>query len=91
MQLCLLLVLLLAAGNRAVGLQVGFYRQGCPNAESIVRRVAWAAASRDPSLAAKLLRLFFHDCFPQVLASPVPLDELVTSCNNADRPGLLMI
>ncbi|TVU37526.1 hypothetical protein EJB05_10844, partial [Eragrostis curvula] len=75
--LCLLLLhvlLLLAASNGAAGLQVGFYRQSCPNAESIVRGVTWAAASRDPSLAAKLLRLFFHDCFPQGCDASVLLD-----------------
>ncbi|GJN10848.1 hypothetical protein PR202_ga28981 [Eleusine coracana subsp. coracana] len=73
LQLCLLLVLILA--NGAAGrLQVGFYRRSCPNAESIVRRVAWAAASSDPSLAAKLLRLFFHDCFPQGCDASVLLD-----------------
>ncbi|KAL6657488.1 hypothetical protein ACP70R_005268 [Stipagrostis hirtigluma subsp. patula] len=74
--LCVLLVhvLLLAASNGAAGLQVGFYRRSCPNAEAIVRNVTWASAAADPSLAGKLLRLYFHDCFPQGCDASVLLD-----------------
>ena len=65
--LCLLLLvhalLLVASSTAAAGLQVGFYRQTCPQAESIVQNVTWAWAAANPSLAGKLLRLYFHDCF----------------------------
>jgi peroxidase len=76
--LCLLLLvhalLLVASSTAAAGLQVGFYRQNCPQAESIVQNVTWARAAADPSLAGKLLRLFFHDCFPQGCDASVLLD-----------------
>ncbi|PHU25186.1 Peroxidase 25, partial [Capsicum chinense] len=47
------------------GLQTGFYSSSCPNAESIVRSTVQAAFNKDPTIAAGLLRLHFHDCFVQ--------------------------
>ncbi|CAA7013466.1 unnamed protein product [Microthlaspi erraticum] len=44
-------------------LQFGFYSETCPPAESIVRDVVHQAVTRDPGIAAVLLRLHFHDCF----------------------------
>ncbi|KAL6844297.1 hypothetical protein ACP4OV_025970 [Aristida adscensionis] len=37
----------------------------CPALEGIVRTAVEAALQRDIALAAGLLRIFFHDCFPQ--------------------------
>ncbi|KAJ7543894.1 hypothetical protein O6H91_09G057400 [Diphasiastrum complanatum] len=49
----------------ALGLKYGFYQNTCPEAEAIiistVRQFYW----KDPSIAAGLLRLLFHDCFVQ--------------------------
>lgn len=55
-----------AAGNGGRNLHAGFYRNSCPQAEIIAADVAENALGRDPSLAASLLRLFFHDCFVNV-------------------------
>lgn len=46
-----------------------FYAQTCPNAESIVLSVVQDAIARDPTMAAALLRLHFHDCFVEVSLS----------------------
>lgn len=46
-----------------------FYAQTCPNAESIVLSVVQDAIARDPTVAAALLRLHFHDCFVEVSLS----------------------
>ncbi|KDP43058.1 hypothetical protein JCGZ_25244 [Jatropha curcas] len=46
-------------------LQTGFYSQTCPFAESIVLNAVQEAVSVDRQVAARLLRLVFHDCFVQ--------------------------
>lgn len=48
-------------------LKTGFYSSSCPKAESIVRSTVESHFNQDPTLAAALLRLHFHDCFVQVL------------------------
>ncbi|VVA90063.1 unnamed protein product [Arabis nemorensis] len=45
------------------GLDLDYYRNQCPNAEGIVRRVTVEYVTRQKSLAAALLRMYFHDCF----------------------------
>ncbi|OMO92064.1 Plant peroxidase [Corchorus olitorius] len=44
-------------------MKVGFYSNTCPDAESMVSGVVRNAAQNNPNIAAKLLRLHFHDCF----------------------------
>ena len=64
-----LLLLLLAGGCHAHGapLKAHFYRRSCPAAEAVVRDIVLASVAADPAaLPAKLLRLFFHDCFVRV-------------------------
>lgn len=46
------------------GLSVGYYKDKCAEAETIVQEAVRAA---DAGTKAGLLRLFFHDCFVQVL------------------------
>lgn len=48
------------------GLKAGFYSSSCPMAEAIVRSTVESHFQKDPTVAAGLLRLHFHDCFVQV-------------------------
>ncbi|XVF34663.1 hypothetical protein REPUB_Repub18cG0078200 [Reevesia pubescens] len=47
------------------GLQNGFYSSSCQKAEAIVRSTVESHFNKDPTIAAGLLRLHFHDCFVQ--------------------------
>jgi peroxidase len=55
-------------------LKTGFYSTSCSKAEAIVRSTVESYFKKDPTIAAGLLRLHFHDCFVQVyIYSPPPL------------------
>jgi Peroxidase len=54
-----------------MGLCPEYYRFTCPQADEIVISVLKEAISKDPRIAASLLRLHFHDCFVQVMMSDV--------------------
>lgn len=51
------------------GLCPEYYRFTCPQADEIVISVLKEAISKDPRMAASLLRLHFHDCFVQVTSN----------------------
>ena len=68
---CLVLMLVIPAlsllAESQEGLRTGFYSSSCPRAESIVRSTVESHFNEDPTVAAGVLRLHFHDCFVQVL------------------------
>ncbi|KAK7302513.1 hypothetical protein RJT34_13404 [Clitoria ternatea] len=61
----LILALALVNTVHGQGSRVGFYSRTCPRAESIVRSTVQSHVRSDPTLAAGLLRMHFHDCFVQ--------------------------
>ncbi|CAL4891905.1 unnamed protein product [Urochloa decumbens] len=80
-----LLLLLAGAGVcDAAPLKAHFYRHSCPAAEAVVRDIVLARVAADPAaLPAKLLRLFFHDCFVRGCDASVLLDS--TEGNAAEK------
>ncbi|XP_057996043.1 peroxidase 25 isoform X1 [Hevea brasiliensis] len=62
----LVFLVILVVGLPVQGqLRNGFYAFPCPQAEAIVRSTVEAHFQKDPTIAAGLLRLHFHDCFVQ--------------------------
>ena len=47
-------------------LKMKFYHKTCPEAEDIVNEIVSKKVKANPSLAAKLLRVHYHDCFVRV-------------------------
>jgi len=56
-------------GGALAQLKSNFYAKSCPDAEKIVEREVRAWLKKDPKIAARLLRLHFHDCFVRVSAA----------------------
>ncbi|KAL6909764.1 hypothetical protein ACP4OV_001423 [Aristida adscensionis] len=57
------------------GLQVGFYGKSCPDAEGVVSDAVKADVNKDRTIAAGLIRIFFHDCFITGCDASLLLDE----------------
>ncbi|URE12399.1 Peroxidase [Musa troglodytarum] len=78
-------LLLLAAHflTASFALELNFYRNSCPGAELIVKRVVQKHFQQDPSVSAGLVRLHFHDCFVRGCDASVLVDS--TDYNIAEK------
>lgn len=56
-------LILIPVSKSQGGLKSGFYSSTCPKAEAIVRSTVETHFKNDPTVAAGILRLHFHDCF----------------------------
>ncbi|KAK6939426.1 hem peroxidase [Dillenia turbinata] len=62
-------------GHNYYGLYPEFYEFSCPQVQDIVMTILEKAISKEPRMAASLLRLHFHDCFVQGCDASVLLDD----------------
>lgn len=59
-------ILLSSVFGSQAALNAHYYDQTCPQAEFIVAQTVRNASIYDPKVPARLLRMFFHDCFIRV-------------------------
>lgn len=63
--LAIFLLLLMLSTSKG-SLDVHYYHQTCPQAENIIFETVRKASINDPKVPARILRMFFHDCFIRV-------------------------
>lgn len=66
-------------------LSANYYDQTCPQAENIIYQTVRNASIYDPKVPARLLRMFFHDCFIRGCDASLLLDS--TPENKAEKDG----
>lgn len=62
----IILLLLASLGQAEAALNAHYYDQTCPQAEKIILDAVRNASMHDPKVPARILRMFFHDCFIRV-------------------------
>nr|GMD13022.1 peroxidase 39-like [Ipomoea batatas] len=60
---CSFLLVFCGVVSEAGPLKKNFYKKDCPRVEEIVQNITWLRTSDNLELAAKFLRMHFHDCF----------------------------
>ncbi|XP_075492056.1 peroxidase 47-like [Primulina tabacum] len=75
----------------ADGLSMNYYMFSCPSAEIIVKNTVYNALQSDPTLAAALLRMHFHDCFIQGCDASVLIDSTKDNVAEKDSPANLSL
>ncbi|KAJ4706116.1 Peroxidase [Melia azedarach] len=66
-------------------LNTHYYDQTCPQAEKIISDAVLNASMHDPKVPARILRMFFHDCFIRGCDASVLLDS--TPQDKAEKDG----
>ncbi|OMP06603.1 Plant peroxidase [Corchorus olitorius] len=67
------------------GLTKNFYKKKCPDAEQIIKTATEKHVSKNPILAAKFLRMHFHDCFVRGCDGSILLNS---SSNTAEKDAV---
>ncbi|KAJ1402527.1 Secretory peroxidase [Sesbania bispinosa] len=66
-------------------LDAHYYDQTCPQLEKIISETVLNASMHDPKVPARILRMFFHDCFIRGCDASILLDS--TATNQAEKDG----
>ncbi|KAL0403102.1 UNVERIFIED_CONTAM: Peroxidase 66 [Sesamum radiatum] len=82
--LLVLLILIRISLSGAV-LDANYYQKTCPQVEDIIYTTVRNATTHDVKVSARILRMFFHDCFIRGCDASVLLDS--TPNNKAEKDG----
>ncbi|XP_062107771.1 peroxidase 47 [Humulus lupulus] len=75
----------------ANGVSMNYYVMSCPMADLIVQNTVNRALRADPTLAAALIRLHFHDCFVQGCDASILIDSTKDNTAEKDSPANLSV
>ncbi|XP_050387877.1 peroxidase 66 [Argentina anserina] len=82
---CTFLLLLHTLPQSRAALDAHYYEKTCPQAEKIIFQTVYNASMHDPKVPARILRMFFHDCFIRGCDASLLLDS--TPGNQAEKDG----
>ncbi|KAK7314860.1 hypothetical protein VNO77_33388 [Canavalia gladiata] len=75
----------------AGGLNMNYYLMSCPFAEPVVKDIVNRALQDDPTLAAALVRMHFHDCFIEGCDGSILIDSTKDNTAEKDSPANLSL
>lgn len=87
----LLILSVLTLFRAADGLSMNYYMISCPILEPIVKNTVNRALLSDPTLAAGLVRMHFHDCFIEGCDASVLIDSTKDNTAEKDSPANLSL
>ncbi|XP_050204249.1 peroxidase 47 [Mercurialis annua] len=73
------------------GLSMNYYMMSCPFGDQIIRNTVTTALQDDPTLAAALVRMHFHDCFIQGCDGSILIDSTKENTAEKDSPANLSL
>ncbi|KAJ1379474.1 Secretory peroxidase [Sesbania bispinosa] len=73
------------------GLNMNYYLMSCPFVEPVVKNIVNRALQDDPTLAAALIRMHFHDCFIEGCDGSILLDSTKDNTAEKDSPANLSL
>ncbi|BAU02421.1 hypothetical protein LR48_Vigan10g081900 [Vigna angularis] len=72
-------------------LDAHYYDKTCPQAENIISDTVLSASKFDPKVPARILRMFFHDCFIRGCDASILLDSTPKNLAEKDGPPNLSV
>ncbi|XP_059454448.1 peroxidase 47-like isoform X1 [Corylus avellana] len=87
------IIVVMMSGCRfeANGLSMDYYFRSCPILDPIMKNTVFGALQADPTLAAGLVRMHFHDCFVEGCDGSVLIDSTNDNTAEKDSPANLSL